>query len=229
MKKAVEKENDLYPIVEKWLKKKEQFCFKTAKDTGLRYGGIDYGRIDVVGVRDVGGDLSGEIETIAVEVKEGSERFTTASGQAVGYKIYANRTYLAIRRDEPFLPDHINIASNLGIGLIQIGAKGCKEVLSSPYYKPIDKANLLLLENLGFGKCQMCGCFWEVGMKLENTTSENLKKAIAQEKGVRFWNREVNQRKRRVGIQTAKNGKTFERRFVCPDCVCRFFSQFKLE
>jgi hypothetical protein len=57
------KESKLYPIVERWLRK-HHHCFKTATNKGIKYS-----RIDVIGVRDVGGDLSGEIETISVEVK----------------------------------------------------------------------------------------------------------------------------------------------------------------
>lgn len=68
-------ERKLYPIVEKWMKK-QFFCFKTAINRGVKYG-----RIDIVGIRDVGGDLSGEIETISIEVKRGSEPFATACGQ----------------------------------------------------------------------------------------------------------------------------------------------------
>ncbi|MBI4282926.1 MAG: hypothetical protein HY663_00480, partial [Chloroflexi bacterium] len=148
------KESDLYPVVEKWLKK-NHLCFKTAKNKGL-----DYSRIDVIGVKDVGGDLSSEVETIAVEVKRGNQPFAKASGQALAYKAYANRIYLADVRDSQFSHDEIHIASHLGIGLIQIQDHGCKEVLSSPYYKPIEKLNLILLENLALGKCQLCGCFF---------------------------------------------------------------------
>ncbi len=45
---------------------KHFLCFKTGLNTGLKYG-----RIDVVGVRDIGDDLSGEVEIIAIEVKRG--------------------------------------------------------------------------------------------------------------------------------------------------------------
>jgi hypothetical protein len=56
-------EKDLYPLVEKWMKR-HFLCFKTAINTGLKYS-----RVDVLGIRDVGGDLSGEVETIVIEVK----------------------------------------------------------------------------------------------------------------------------------------------------------------
>src|SRR4051794_14223094 len=114
-KKPLEK--TLYPLVARWMRQRF-LCFRLAINKGLRYS-----RIDVLGIRDVGGDFSGEVETIAVEVKRGSTPFTNASGQALGYRVYANRVYLADVRDEPFNQDEILIASTLGIGLIQIKGK----------------------------------------------------------------------------------------------------------
>ena len=89
-------------------------CFATATNTGLAYS-----RPDVTGVRDIGGDLSGEVESIIIEVKRGgSQSFATASGQALGYRVYANRVYLAEARAKTFNADEIQIASHRGIGLI---------------------------------------------------------------------------------------------------------------
>src|SRR5207302_7792478 len=84
-----EQESSLYPIVEKWMRKHFR-CFKASINVGLAYS-----RVDVLGVRDIGGDLSGEIETIAIEVKRGSEPFAAASGQALWCEVYVNRVYLA--------------------------------------------------------------------------------------------------------------------------------------
>ena len=197
MKKV--KESSLYPIVEKWLRK-YHLCFKTESNKGLKYS-----RCDVIGVKDVGGDLSGEVETIIVEVKKGSQPFATASGQALGYKVYANKVYLADHRDKPFSDDEIAIASHLGIGLVQIQNGVCKEVLSSPYYKPIPKLNLLLLENLALGKCQLCDSFFELGENLSSLSREDLKNAINDKKGLIFWSREVAERKNKVGIRKTEN------------------------
>lgn len=138
----MKKEKDYYPIVARWLQSK-QHCFFTAINKGLKHS-----RLDVIGIRDVGGDLSGEIEVIGVEVKRGTEPFATASGQTLGYKIYANKVYLADSRDKSFTFDEINIASFLGIGLIQIKKETCYERLSSPYYRPLTKFNLQLVEKL---------------------------------------------------------------------------------
>ena len=219
-------EKSLYPAVERWLQK-HFACFKTAVNKGLRYG-----RIDVIGVRDVGGDLSGAIETIGIEVKRGSFPFSNACGQTLGYKVYVNRVYLADLRDEGFTHDEIQIASHLGIGLVQIRGIRCTEVLSSPFYTPIEKLSLRLLETLHLGRCQLCTSFFETGStasinnRFSKLAREDLQRAIRQEKGLMFWNRELGERKARLGIRENKDGTTYERRFICPDCVYYVLSQF---
>ncbi|MBI2832455.1 MAG: hypothetical protein HYX79_09380 [Chloroflexi bacterium] len=223
----VDKESDLYPYVETWLKE-NRLCFKTAKNKGLK----KYSIIDVIGITDVGGDLSGEVETIAVEVKRGTEPFAKASGQALANKVYANRIYLADLRDDQFNPDEIYIAGHLGIGLIQIQNRECKEVLSSPYYKPIEKLNLALLENLALGKCQLCGYFFAIGdkRKIWSNLASNLEKAIKDKKGFMFENRAVDIRKRKVGnlsMRRRKDGVPSERKFICIDCIS-FHSKLKI-
>jgi hypothetical protein len=119
------READYYPILAKWMKKHFQ-CFKIGITVGTRYS-----RADVVGVRDTGGANSGAVELIVIEVKRGKEPFATASGQAAGYSVYANRVYLADVRKASFTPSELGIASNLGVGLIAIVNKRPKEVLSS--------------------------------------------------------------------------------------------------
>lgn len=214
-------ERRLYPLVEKWVKR-HFLCFKTAINTGSLHS-----HADVVGVRDVGGDLSGEVETIVVEVKRGHEAFATASGQTLGYNVYANRVYLADIRTKNFTHDELQIASHLGIGLIQIHDRKCSEVLSSPFYDPIQKLNLLLLDQMGLGICQFCGCCFETGKPKRDyskMTREEVWKAVKEEKGLIFWNREVADRKDKLGIKRTSDGSTRERRFICPDCVSNLLS-----
>jgi len=215
-------EKSLYPIVEKWMKK-HFLCFKTAINTGLKYS-----RVDVLGIRDVGGDLSGEVETIVIEVKRGTEPFATASGQALGYKVYGNRVYLADYRQRSFSQEEISIASHLGIGLIKIWGNSCTEVLSSPYYSPITKLNLMLLEKMRLGICQFCGSVFETGSETtpySKVAHESLSSAIRNNKGMVFWNREVAHRKNKLGIRVSNRYETYERRFICPDCMCYLVSQ----
>jgi hypothetical protein len=212
-------ERALYPAVERWLRR-HFGCFRTAVNKGLRHS-----RIDIIGVRDTGGDLSGEVETIAVEVKRGSFPFANGCGQTLGYNVYANRVYLADLREKPFAPDEVQIASHLGIGLIQIRSGKCLEVISSPVYKPIQKLNLRLLETLRLGRCQLCDSVFSIGdpsgsnNRFSNLARENLRKAIASEKGLMFWNREVAKRKHQLRLRVSPDGTTYERRFICPDCV----------
>jgi len=219
------KEADLYPRIERWLQE-ECLCFATAVNTGLSYS-----RPDVTGVRDIGGDLSGEIESIIVEVKRGTQPFATASGQTLGYRVYANRVYLADYRQSAFSIEEVHIASHLGIGLIQIKGKNCIERLSSPSYTPITSLHRALLEKLGLGYCQLCGSVFNIsepGKLFTNLARENIQRAIEKGKGLVFWNRELADRKRKLGMRTPGDGKTYERRFVCPDCVESLLSEFKL-
>jgi hypothetical protein len=220
-------ESSFYPLVERWLKR-HFACFKTAVNKGLRHG-----RIDITGVRDVGGDLSGAIETIGVEVKRGSFPFANACGQTLGYNVYVNRAYLADVREKGFTRDEIHIASHLGIGLIQIRQLACTEVLSSPFYAPIEQLNLRLLETMRLGRCQLCASVFDIGdaksqhNRFGKLSRENMRRAINDDKGYMFWNREVAERKNRLKVRLSKDG-TYERRFICPDCVYSVFSEFAL-
>lgn len=215
--KTKSQESKLYPIVARWMRKQFR-CFKTGINVGLRYS-----RVDVLGVRDVGGDLSGEVETIAIEVKRGAEPFATASGQALGYQVYVNRVYLADVRETTFKPSEIDIASHLGIGLVQIKDGRCREVLSSPHHNPITRMSLELIERMALGKCQMCGSFFEIGTdknkRFAKLSRENFDRALANEKGLMFWNRELSERKAKLGVRVTKDGMTYERRYICPDCI----------
>ncbi len=215
------KEVKLYPMVEKWMKKHFQ-CFQTSKNTGLIHG-----RIDVVGVRDVGGDLAGDIETISIEVKRGTEAFVTACGQALGYKIYANRAYLADIRSDSFSHDEIKIASHLGIGLIQIKNRKCQEILSSPFYTPMISHNLSLLEKLALGKCQICGSFFTTGnIDKKYNHWENLSRVMDtsydKDKGFWWWLYEIGERRNKISGKLSAKGIS-DRRFICPDCVNSLF------
>jgi len=215
-------EKDYYPIVEKFLKKQHN-CFKTEVNSGLKYS-----RADVIGVSDIGGDLTGEIETVIVEVKRGMEAFATASGQTFGYTVYANRVYLADIRETEFTSLEIQIANHLGIGLIKIDKKDkCSISLSSPFYNPLKRLGFELLEKLKIGKCQFCETYIEIGdEKRYNKISKDAKKSVVEEKGLVFWNWELGERKEKMGQNYRKENTTYDRRFLCKDCV-RTISQIK--
>jgi hypothetical protein len=211
------KEAELYPVVERWAKR-HFGLFRTNINTGLRYS-----RIDVAGVRDVGGDLSGDVEAISIEVKRATEPFASMTGQTMGYRVYAHRVYLAEHREKTFNQDELQIASNLGVGLIWIKGKRCSEVLSSPFYTPIPRLHLLLLERMALAKCQLCTCFFDTGRTTNtfapNVVRSNLAKAYEQDKGVVYWNMEVARRKRSLKQRLSAKDSSFERRYLCADCV----------
>jgi hypothetical protein len=217
---AKTKEFDLYPIVQKWMMKYFR-CFKSGTNIGLRYS-----RVDVLGIRDIGGDLTGEVETIAIEVKRHAGLFATTSGQAAGYQVYANRVYLAaITEPDGFKRSELEIANHLGIGLIGIKNGNCQEVLSSPVRHPITRMSMELIECMALGKCQLCGTFFEIGdaerggNRRSRVSRESIDRASENDKGMMFWNRELGERKNKHGLRLTKNGSTFERRYICPDCV----------
>jgi len=211
------KESDLYPIVERRTKKHFS-CFKTAINQWIKYS-----RIDVIGVRDVGWNLSWDIELVSIEVKRWSEPFATASWQASGYKVYAHRIYLADYREDEFSLIERDIASHLWIWLIQIDKNfHCKEILSSPLYKPLKSLNLLLLEKLELVRCQLCWTFWNYSYNNKNT-SRNIKNAKLDEKWYLFWSSELADRKRKIHYKDQNGDTTFERRYLCSECVQQFF------
>jgi hypothetical protein len=226
MKNKNKREPVLYPQVAQWVRK-HFLCSKTAINKGLRYS-----KVDIIGVRDVGGELSGEVQTIAIEVKREGSPFATTTGQTLGYSVYANWVYLAEEREEPFTIDERDIASHLGVGLIQIIGSKCNEILSSPFHTPIGRLNLRLLEQLGIGQCQFCDSFFEMG-DTDNHWSrlmrgeepyEVIVEARESKKGIMFWNMEVAERKRKIHLTDVEKGASKERRFICPECLAGLFT-----
>ena len=210
--KTQEREAQFYEPVRSFLKRRFH-CFATALNTGSKFG-----RVDVVGIRDIGGELSGEIEIIAVEVKGGNQAFNTATGQAYGYSVYAERCYLADLRPgvKPFTLEEIDIASRLGVGLLAIRTNGnVAEVLTSPLYEPMPRMRAQLIEKLGYSTCTICGSVFHRGEPAQwgKYVCRTLQKALEQEKGYVFWLDEVNNRR---GSPFVYN---YVRRYMCYDCV----------
>lgn len=138
------------------------------------------GYADVVGVRDVGGEYSENIQVIAVEVKSSRYGFAKNLGQALGYSLFAHRCYLAIplRYNEKFALEEEEMATRLGVGLIAIKGSECREILTSPEHQPIDSLMVKILDwGMSYGRCNICGTL----MPIKGWT-ESLKKAVNQEK-----------------------------------------------
>jgi hypothetical protein len=218
------KERVFYEPVARWAKSKLG-CFATGVDTGLRHS-----RIDVVGLRDAGGRLSGRAEVIAIEVKRGRQPFATTVGQAAGYSVYADRVYLADHRTSGFTDDHVAIASALGVGLIHLsGEKRVRinEVLSPPQQNPLEGLRLEVVEKLHHSLCTICGTFFrrgEPGSYRAHVTPQqpsgtgHLSRAAGDGKGVMYWLREHADR-----MGYADSDIIYNRRYVCPDCITALF------
>jgi hypothetical protein len=143
----------------------------------------------------------------------------------LGYQVYVNLVYLAAVTETGFKSSELEIASHLGIGLLQIKGSQCREVLSSPHHHPITRMSMELVECMALGKCQLCGTFFDIGVaerggnRWSRVSRENFQRALANDKGLMFWNRQLAERKSKLGIRVAKDGGTYERRFICPDCI----------
>jgi hypothetical protein len=207
------KESELYPILATWMKR-HFGCFKAAGPVGTKHS-----RADVVGIRDTGGGNSGEVELIVIEVKRGTEPFATASGQAAGYSVYANRVYLADIRERGFTVDEREIASNLGVGLIKVKGGKAQEVLSSPEHRPISRMWLEMARRLKLFPCRICGTFVEVEGGYKNFAKTDVLEAINNETGLVYWHEELAERKKKMKLTKHGGEDSWERRVICKECV----------
>lgn len=217
-------ETELYAPVADWCRR-HFGCFATAIARGLAHSAID-----VIALRDIGGDLSGDVEVIAIEVKRGNQPFATTSGQTAGYRVYANRVYLADLRHSDFTADERDIALHLGIGLIQISGgnhrRRLTERLASPSGEAIQRMQAQLLERLAFGRCCICGSIFATGRqgnRFENLTRvsrrpNHVERAVDTERGLVYWHSEISMRRKPFRDRRSPE-YIYNRRFVCKECV----------
>jgi hypothetical protein len=207
-------EHRLYPVVARYLQRRFD-CYSTGINRGTRHG-----RVDVIGVRDTGKDLSGSFEVIGVEVKAGYQPFSTAAGQAHGYSIYANRCYLADARrgPRPFTLEEVDIASTLGIGLLAVSRNRVTEVLEAPSNAPMQALQRELLHKLGFSVCVLCeSLFQHAGVgewRRSQVSMASLAKAAERKKGYVYWLLDLAKRRKKD-----VRYYIYQRRYVCKDCV----------
>ena len=222
------RESDYYPRVARWAKE-HLGCFHTATDAGLRLG-----RIDVVGLRDTGGNLSGRAELVSIEVKRGTQAFASSIGQASGYSIYADRVYLADLRPQGFTADEIAIATRLGVGLIRMSGETrvrLSEVVSAPPREPLEGLRQELIDGIGYATCTICSTLFRRGSRQKwaeqvvrhHGRGTQLRRAVEGEKGIVYWLEEQGRRSRRA------SEFTYHRRYVCPDCVWALFGHLQDE
>jgi len=207
-------EKDLYKPVAAFIKR-EFNCFAVKTTTGTRHGSID-----VVGLRDLIGDLGGGTEVIAVEVKPEKSTLLKSLGQAYAYSVMADRCYLAIHKPyrRRVSQEEIDMAAQLNVGLIQIGTrKTCRVLVSSPRQEPLRSHRLALIRKVGYVECVVCGTlFPNTGLRSQRDRS-SIRHAIVEEKAFRYWLFELAERR-----GADKRRYIYDSRYICPDCVQAF-------
>ena len=216
------KEKSLYPYVEKFLKSERFGCFMTVQKAGTSFVGI----ADVLGVRDVGGDMRGDIEVIAVEVKRSCSNFGKILGQAVGYSLFAHKCYPAVpfKNNLGFSIEQKELATRLGVGLLEIrkyhGAWRCFEILTSANHNPHGhQLETLLRRGFKLARCALCGVFTDISNR-----SESWDEALEKNKPYLIWRKPD----RKLLFSRRKKGD-WRRLYICSDCVKELWEGFVLE
>jgi len=222
------KESALYEPLRKWAVKKFG-CFTSGINTGT-----DYGRVDVVCMRQTPGDLSAQTEVLCIEVKKGTQPFLNALGQAAGYAIYGEYTYLAdYRPKKSFDEEERVLAHQLGVGLIRIKSVKSIELISSAEHSiPNENFKLRIADQLGYVHCSICSTFFERDRKNKNDFAllqrhiENrllMKKGIEKGKGLMFWPEDASWNDV-THDGRHKDDRFYNRRFLCKTCASLFLS-----
>jgi hypothetical protein len=206
------KESAFYPCVEEFLTSEAFGCFKTAQRVGTSFVGI----VDVVGARDVGGDVRGEMEIIAVEVKKSPSNYGKILGQALGYSLLAHKCYLAVpfSNDKAFSLEQKELATRLGVGLLEIrktyGVLRCTEALTSANHVPHGhQMETLLRRGLGLIRCGFCGFYVDTG-----NITQSWQEALKKEKVYLSW-----RKPERSLLFSRRRKGDWRRLYICNDCV----------
>jgi hypothetical protein len=206
------KERSLYPSVVEFLGGKDFGCFKTATRVGTSYVGI----ADVVGAREIGGDVRGDLEVVAVEVKTTSGNFGKILGQALGYSLLAHRCYLAIpfSKGKTFTIEQKELATRLGVGLLEIRKRQntwkCHQVLTSANHTPHGhQMETLLRRGLHLVRCGLCAVF------TDSKSFTEWKRALEQKKTYLAWRLEPDRRL----LFSRRRNEEYRRLYLCKDCV----------
>lgn len=215
------KESSLYPFVEDFLKSESIGCFRTEQKKGTSYVGV----ADVIGVRDVGGDVRGDIEIVAVEVKKTPSNFGKILGQALGYSLFAHKCYLAVpfSKGEAFSLEQKELATRLGVGLIEMKKADskwrCTHILTSANHSPIGhQMETLLRRDLRLVRCSFCGVFADL-----DEYSRSWTEALHKGKAYLIW--------RRAGrklLFSRRKKADWRRSYICKDCVSELWEGLAL-
>lgn len=205
------REEVLYPRIANFLKRNMD-----CKWVAIRRGPEDVGQVDVIGVRLLRGKYSDRYEVIGVEVKPKTFHFGKKIGQAIGYSLLAHRVYLACR--EEFTTPQVELASRLGVGLIEVKRRaGCEEIIGSRVFEPDKEKMLSLLSSMDLAECMFCGSL------INEYETRNLTRAIDENKAYYFIKKIKSK-----DMLTFKGEKkeTNQYLFLCPSCV-KLFGKFK--
>jgi len=208
------KEEDLYKPVAEFIRKEFE-CFTVAIKKG-----ISLGMIDVVGIRYVMGDFGGEAEVIGVEVKPEGATFLKAIGQAHGYSVMVDRSYLAIQKrfGHTLSQTEKDIAAQLGVGLIEVGkGRNCRVIVSSPRHLPIRAHKLSLIKKMGYVECIICGKIFEKKALRSNRDRSNITHAVRDKKAFRYWLMTLAEQR-----FTKIRKYIHDQRYICIDCIDAF-------
>jgi hypothetical protein len=207
-------ESSLYKPVARFIET-EFDCFAV----GMKKG-TEYGTVDVVGLRYSMGYHGGSAEILAVEVKPEDATFLQALGQARAYSVMADRCYLALHKPygHRISQEEIDMAAQLGVGLIEIGrGKSCRILVSPPRHQPIRAHWLALVNKMGYVECVICGAlFPEKEMRSQRERS-SIRNAVKDEKAFRYWLADLAERRGQDWRRYI-----YDRRHICSDCVQAF-------
>ena len=217
-------ETVLYPSIEELLQSDAFGCFKTGQKVGTSFVGL----ADIIGVREIGGDVRGDVEVIAVEVKTSPSCFGKILGQALGYSLLAHKCYLAVRfrEDRHFSLEQKELATKLGVGLMEIkkyrsGWK-CYHVQSSGNHVPHPhQMETMLRRGLQLIRCSFCGIF--IDSEREAVT-DSWKVALKEGKIYRIM-----RSPKRDLLFSKRTKEDWRRLYICKDCVEELWAGLALE
>jgi len=219
-------ESELYPKIKKYVETHFD-CRHVAMQVGTRLG-----KIDVVGLKDIHGDLETRTEIIAVEVKEEGARFLNALGQALAYSVYAHSCYLAVRKrgKNSFTQEEKEVAAHFGVGLLEIKSADVAVTATSRYFAPDDRYVMQILKGLNYFRCSLCRGVYprkevtELNSKdqirLADTPSYTgaLSKAIREGRHAAYYLYDL------AAQMKDKRDYVWDRRYLCRDCISIFAS-----
>jgi hypothetical protein len=155
------READLYPLVRRWLDQQGYDC----GDEQTRWWedlGPQRTRLDVIGLKSIGGRHHDDVEIVGVEVKKHEKARVADVNQTLGYRRFVDRAYFA--KPGPYRPELVQEAVRFGIGLLTIDPENdddpIKVVLTAAISAPHPEQRAQLLEKMWVGRCRLCGIYF---------------------------------------------------------------------